>query len=72
MTGRAWGRVEKLSRRVSVDVCEVCGHHSNGSRCMPPEEEVLLDATLDEAIQALLNENIRLIHENADLRKNQG
>ena len=54
MTGRAWGRVEKLSRRMSVEVCDVCGHQSSVSRCMPPDEEAVLDASLDEAIQVHL------------------
>jgi hypothetical protein len=38
---------------------------------MPPEEEAVLDATLDEAIQALINENGKLIRENADLRRSR-
>ena len=69
--GNAWGRVEKRSRGLNVDVCDVCGHQWSVNRCMAPEEEAVLDATLDEAIQALIDENTKLIHDNADLRRSR-
>ena len=69
MTGNAWNRVHKLASRLGTDVCEICGHQTGLNDCMAVDEEAALNASLDEAIQGLVNENTALTNENIDLKR---
>ena len=64
VTGNAWNRVNKLASRLGTDACEICGHQTGLSNCMAADGEAALNASLDEAIQALVNENTAVTNEN--------
>ena len=69
VTGNAWNRVHKLASRLGTDACEICGHQTGLNDCMAANEETALNASLDEAIQGLVNENTALTNENIDLKR---
>ncbi len=60
VTGNAWNRVHKLASRLGTDACEICGYQTGLNDCMAANEEAALNASLDEAIQGLVNENMDL------------
>jgi len=70
MTSVRQGRLAHIERRLGFngDPCPVCAHRPGANRCMPPEEEAKLTASLDSAIRGLVDRHSDLIREVEELR----
>jgi len=62
------GRLAAIADRLGADPCPICAHRSGLHRCMSPEEEAELDARFKEALDEMVQSNVTLERELAQLK----
>jgi len=61
-------RLAAVADRLGGDPCPICAHRSGQHRCMSPEEEAELDAKFKEALSEMVESNVTLKRELAQLK----
>jgi len=62
-------RLAAIGDRLGADPCPICAHRPGQHRCMSPEQEAELDARFKEALDEMVESNVSLERELAELRK---